>query len=239
MIARLERLLAYLCVHYDGERMARSRERFLAALNWQTVDHPPVVVSAPLPAGLPFTPFPYQEIFESPEKMLCNELLHAFELSIAASPTIETDLPWTVRANYGTVLIASLYGASVQQVGENPPWVRHDTGVDISLEQILAVDPHDMTNGWMPRVRETMEYYHDVLTKFPPLDQAIAITLPDLQGPFDNFEQIRGTRAFTDLLDSPELADQAIVINTASCFQAPSYSAVIRRLWYLRPSTAT
>jgi hypothetical protein len=210
MIPELARLLEFLCAHCDQARLARSRERFIVSLNWQAVDRPPVVVSAPLPASFPFRPFPFHEIFQSPEKMLYNELLHAFDLSIAAAHDVDTDLPWTVRANYGTVLLASMYGAAVEQVGDNPPWVQHNAGAEISLEHILAIDPHDMTVGWMPRVRETMECYRDLLAGFPPLDEAISITLPDLQGPFDNFEQIRGTNAFIDLLDSPELANEAM-----------------------------
>ena len=211
MISQLARLLEFLCAHCDQARLARSRKRFVASLNWQAVDRPPVVVSASLPADFPFRPFPFHEIFESPEKMLHNELLDAFDLSIAAAHDVETDLPWTVRANYGTVLIASMYGAAVEQVGDNPPWVQHDSGGDMSLAQILTTDPLDMTAGWMPRVRETMESYRALLAAYPPLDEVISITLPDLQGPFDNFEQIRGTNAFMDLLDAPELANQAML----------------------------
>lgn len=210
MIPELEKLLDYLSEHADPNRMREGRERFRQSLAWEKVDRPPLVVSGPLPEGFPFRPFPLSEIFDSASKMLHNELLHAFDLSIASSHLLDHDLPWSVRANFGTVLVASIHGAKAEQVEENPPWIRHGPEHDLSLDQILETDPENMEAGWMPRVRERMEEYHSLLSGYPELLEHIVITLPDLQGPFDNFDHIRGNGAFTDPMDDPEKTFEAM-----------------------------
>lgn len=142
--------------------------------------------------------------------MLFNELLHAWDLSAATSHTLDHDLPWTIRANFGTVVAASMLGAKVEQAGDNPPWVRHD-GAEIPLESITAEPPETLLDkGWLPRVRETMETYHAILATQPELREAVRVTLPDLQGPFDNFAHLRGSQAFLDLMDDPDLASEAL-----------------------------
>ena len=63
--------------------------------------------------------------FDDAEKMLFNELVCAFDTSIALRDRVGDDLPLTIRANFGTVLIASMFGAAAEQIGDNPPWIRH------------------------------------------------------------------------------------------------------------------
>jgi len=213
MKPRIEAL--FDCLHRQLEQVDLSaiEERCRRSLQWQEVDRPPVIVSAPLPMTdeFPFRPYPMSETFDNPEKMLYNELVHAFEQSIAASRRIGHDLPWTVRANYGTVLVASMYGARVEQVGENPPWVRHDGVEAIPLEAICEDTPETLlSRGWFQRVRSTMQSYHELLANYPELKRAIRITLPDLQGPFDNFEHVLGNDVFLDMVDDPEACAQAL-----------------------------
>ncbi len=57
-----------------------------------------------------------------------NELVYAFDTSIAMRDRVDDDLPLTVRANFGTVLIASMCGADVEQLGDSPPWVHQQEG---------------------------------------------------------------------------------------------------------------
>lgn len=208
----LQALLETLCARLDSRQRQTVDSRFEKALTWNQVDHVPVIISAPPPPDeARFEPLPHSAIFESPKQMLYNELVHAFDLSILQSNRIRHDLPWTVRANFGTVLVASIFGCQVEQVGDNPPWVRHDSGYDLSPEAILDADIGSLAAaGWLPRVIETLEAYHDLLAPYPELREAIRITLPDLQGPFDNFEHLRGNDAFLDLIDEPEICSAAI-----------------------------
>jgi hypothetical protein len=207
---RLENVLEILCRTADARRQADIDERHRRALAWEPVDRLPVVMSAPPDASGPFEPFPHREIFGDPEKMLFNELVCAFDTSIARSCEIEADLPLTIRANFGTVLVASVFGADVRQVGDNPPWVLHGERDDVSLEAVAAHDPQDVARGWIVRVEETYAAYLRILDAYPELRKLIRLVLPDLQGPFDNLELIVGSGVFEDLVLNEALVDRAL-----------------------------
>jgi hypothetical protein len=173
-------------------------------LNWETVDRPPLCLTYPLPKDCPFQPFPHREVFDDPEKMLFNQLLCAFNASIVCHPNVGDDLPFSIRGNFGTTIIASLFGATIEQVGDDPPWVIPHPGSD-TYQAVLEIDPLDFSRGWCPRVVRTYECFHDLLADYPKLRQVVAITLPDLQGPFDNAELLRGGDIFLDLYDQADL----------------------------------
>lgn len=209
MLEPLQRLLEHLAEIVDPSRQAEIDERYRRALNYESVDRPPCVVYSPLPDDALFQPYPLGECFADVEKMLFNELVFAFDTSIALRDRLDDDLPLTIRTNYGTVLIASLFGAKVEQIGDNPAWVRHD-GVPLSLQQVAEVDPTDMSGGWIPRVVETLQFYAETLSAWPELKESIRIVLPDLQGPFDNLELIGGSEVFLRMATEPVMLDRAL-----------------------------
>ncbi len=209
MLDPLQRLLDHLSTILDGKRQAEIDERCRRALDYEPVDRPPCVVYGSLPDDAAFKPCPLGECFGNAEKMLFNELVCAFDTSIALRDRIDDDLPLTIRANFGTVLISSLFGAAAEQIGDNPPWVRHD-GTHVTLEQVAGTDPTDMSKGWIPRVVETMQFYEDTLSGRPDLKALIRIVMPDLQGPFDNLELIGGSEVFLRMATEPQLVDRAL-----------------------------
>ncbi|MBN2291413.1 MAG: hypothetical protein JXM70_03245 [Pirellulales bacterium] len=211
--AQLEKLLDYLAETLDPGRQAQVEELHRRVLEWEPVERLPVVMQYPLPEevsdNMPFRPYPHSEIFADPAKMLFNELLHAFDTSIACRGMIDDDLPCTVRANFGTVIIASLFGGRVEQVEENPPWVRHFDSLD-EFRRAMDTDPTDLSRGWCPRVVETYQFYAEALTEHPELREMISVVLPDLQGPIDNVDMLRGTEFFTDFYNDPEMVAHAL-----------------------------
>jgi hypothetical protein len=209
MLDPLEQLLDHLSTILDGKRQGEIDERYRRALDYEPVDRPPCVVYGSLPGDAAFKPYPMGECFASMEKMLFNELVCAFDTSIALRDRIDDDLPLTIRANFGTVLIASMFGAAAEQIGDNPPWVRHD-GTHVTLEQVAGADSTSMSKGWIPRVVETMQFYDETLLGRPELKELIRIVLPDLQGPFDNLELIGGSEVFLSLATEPDLVDRAL-----------------------------
>jgi hypothetical protein len=231
MNPRLKSLLDDLAGRIDDDRRRQSAERFRRTLAWQEVDRPAVVISFPYPADAPFQPFPHREIFDDPEKMLFNELLSAFNLSIALDHDVGSDLPWTVRANFGTVLIASMFGCHVEQHDDNPPWIVHQPGQEIPLTRIVEIDPRDTSAGWIPRAVRTMEAYHEILAGWPELQQRIAIVQPDLQGPFDNLDLISGSGVMLDLMTDPP----AVAAALAHLAEAQVYLAEYLDQWTTEP----
>lgn len=207
---RLAELLAVLEDAVDTRRLTESACRQRRALAWESVDRLPLVLRHPLPADARFKPWPHREIFDDPAKMLFNELTFAFDTCIATSDPIDDDLPWTIRANFGTVIVASLFGATVEQVEDNPPWVRNDEANPRTLRAVLDTDPADCSRGWGPRVIERYAYYHEILKAHPALQAAIRVVLPDLQGPVDTLELLLGSALFTELHDQPEAVSAAL-----------------------------
>jgi len=216
MLDNLRRLLDELQASADRALALEIEDRFRLALDGQPVDRLPAVRCGALLGAARFQPLPHREVFGDPEKMLYNELVYAFETSIANDDRRGSDLPWTVRANFGTVLMASMFGAPVEQIGDNPPWIRHQTGEEISLDAVLACDPTDFSSGWCPRAVETMEAYHAMLRGWPELYRQIRIVLPDLQGPLDTLELIRGSQLLLELATEPEKVDAALGVVAAA-----------------------
>ncbi len=224
MIEPLQRLMEHLSKILDSSRQAEIDERCRRALDYEPVDRPTCVVYAPLPDDAPFQPYPLGECFGDAEKMLFSELVCAFDTSIALRDRVGDDLPLTIRANFGTVLIASMFGAAAEQIGDNPPWVRHG-GEPVTLEQVAEIDPTDMSRGWIPRVVERMQFYEETLTAWPDLRELIRIVLPDLQGPFDNLELIGGSEVFLRMATEPETVDRALKTLAAAQVHLAEYLA--------------
>jgi len=208
--SKLNTLLEHLSVVVNETRQAEIEDLHRRALSWQPVRRLPVVMSYPLPLDARFKPFPHREVFGNPEKMLFNELTYAFNTSIACRDLLEDDLPCTIRANFGTVLIASKFGAEVGQFDDNPPWVTSHDEKRVSLEAVAEGDPLDFSQGWCPRAMEMCQFFKETLRVWPKLQSLIKIVMPDLQSPFDNLELIVGSSVFEDLQTRSELAAAAL-----------------------------
>ncbi len=207
---KLEILLEYLSSTLSVERQDGIDNLHMQALKWLPVKRLPLIFNYPLDNDYRFQPYPYSEIFDCPEKMLFNELAYSFGTSIACRKSLNDDLPCTIRANFGTVVIASMFGAHVEQHGNNPPWVLHDLSHDLTLEQVRDRDPLDFSNGWVSQIIERYKFYKETLIKYPNLNQVIRVVLPDLQSPFDNLEQITGSGIFLEIKERPGMVSSAL-----------------------------
>jgi len=170
----------------------------------------PLIVTYPYPEDQRFMPFPHSQVFDDPEKMLFNQFVDAFDTSVYLGMSIDDDLPVTIRANFGCVLVASAFGALVQQVENNPPWIIHDK--DISYEQIIDEANVDFGKGWLKKATSRYEFYIDVLKDYPKLEKVTNVVLPDLQGPLDNLELIRGSGVFMEMVTERDLCIKAMEV---------------------------
>lgn len=205
----LHELLKKLDTEINPEKQGKIEMLHQKALNWEPVERLPLVISFPYPKSVSVQPFPHREMFDNPEKMLFNELVHAFDTSIFLHSEIGDDLPLTIRANFGTVIIASLFGGKVEQRGDNPPWVRHFETIN-EFKTIFDKDPLDFSQGLCPQVVARYQFYNDVLADFPGLRKSVKIVLPDLQGPLDSLELLRGSEIYTDFILEPEMIENGL-----------------------------
>jgi hypothetical protein len=208
MNARLQQLLEHLAATLDAGRESEIEDLHHRALSWQPVKRLPLVLSYPAPPDR-WSPYPHAEALADPEKMLFNELVSAWGTSICHRETVGDDLPCTIRANFGCVLIASMFGARIEQVEDNPPWARNfETREEFAAA--LQRDPLDFTQGWCPRVIERYEFYRAALAPYPELAGIIKLVLPDLQGPMDTVELLRGSELYVDLYQDAALIADAL-----------------------------
>jgi hypothetical protein len=209
MLGPLKLILKKLDSELSAESQAEIFNCHLRALNWEETVRLPLLITFPYPAESVFHPFPHHEALMDPEKMLFNELVHAFDTSILLHDQIKDDLSYTVRANYGTVIIASLFGGKVEQRADNPPWVRHYETKD-SLRTIFDKDPLDFTAGYVSKVLETYKFYNQVFSEYPNLKKCVKMVLPDLQGPLDSLELLWGSEIYSEFITDPELVDKGL-----------------------------
>lgn len=209
MLNELKALMDDLSGRADVAGQERVAELHRCALSYRPVERLPVVLSQPLPEESEYIPFPLAEALTDPEKMLFNELLCGFNQSIFYHDQVGGDLPWTIRPNFGTVLTASVYGAEVDQLNDDPPWANHfESRAD--FERALDRDPDEVDCGWVPRVVACYEAYHQILEPYPELRAVLKIVLPDLQGPLDNAAMLRGSDLLFELLEDPDYTDCAL-----------------------------
>lgn len=209
MISKLKQLLRTLELEVNPDKQNKIFDCHKKALNWEETVRLPLVITFPFPDSYKFRPFPHHEALHNPEKMLFNELVHAFDTSIFLHPAIGDDLPFTIRANYGTVIIPSLFGGRIEQREDNPPWVRHYETAD-QLKALFEKDPLDFSQGYAGRVIDTNRFYNQVLSDYPGLKKCVKIVLPDLQGPLDSLELLWGSNIYSDFIIDPGLVEKGL-----------------------------
>lgn len=209
MLNELKMLLQHLEDTLDPQKEEEIESLHRRALNWEKVPRLPLILHYPFPVNMPFQPFPHGQIFSNIEKMLFNELAYSFRTSILLREHVGDDLPCTIRPNFGTVLVASLFGAKVEQSEDHWPWVRHfDTFEEFS--GVLDQNLQELQQKWPPRVTKCYEMYHDILSGYPTLRRIVKIVLPDLQGPLDTADLLRGSAIYTDFYEYPNILNKIL-----------------------------
>jgi hypothetical protein len=209
----LRRLLDHLAETLTLERETVIEDLHRRALSWEPVERLPLVMHYPAPSDR-FPPYPYAETLDDPAKMLFNELVSASLASasgrsICHRAEVDDDLPCTIRPNFGCVLIPSLFGARIEQVGDSPPWVRNFESREAFVAALDSSAEHN-TAAIVSRVVEQYAFYREALAAYPNLERIIKLVLPDLQGPLNNVEQLRGSEVYVDFHADPELVDRAL-----------------------------
>jgi len=198
-------ILEWIEERIDLEHVAAMEERHIKALQWEPVDRPPITFSAPV--SEPLALYPYSRAFHDPAMMLVNELIGPYAAlgpspSIVNSVLIQDDFPLQIRAFYGLGLFASYFGARSEVVGDSFPWVR-PIGPE-ALKRHVARGVPELEGELSHRALDMMAYCKEMLAPYPKCRQAIRITQPDLQGPFENAVHLWGSDIFTAFYDCPD-----------------------------------
>ncbi len=107
-----------------------------------------------------------------------------------------------LRAEFGTVPIAEAFGCDIYR-RENELPCTMSTVAD-NAKEIAELEIPDEKSGSFPDIDRHYVYY---LENRP---YGVGLTLPDLQGPFNNAHLLRGNGIFTDFYDEPESVEKLL-----------------------------
>ncbi|NIA31606.1 MAG: hypothetical protein GWP06_17070, partial [Actinobacteria bacterium] len=179
----------------DMEHIERTEELQKRAFAFEPVEHIPTVIDYPVPED-EWPSYSFPEIFDDPAKMLLQELRNVY-----AGAGLRDDRLYGIRANYGTGIIASMFGCETRTFDNSLP-----IGLHISkekLNQALEEGVPDMNSGMMGRVLDTVSYFRETLMPYPKLSKAVKMELFDIQGTFDNASIIWGSDIYLAFFDRP------------------------------------
>lgn len=205
----VDRLLDFFESNIDLDHIKKIEELSYAALNYRDIPFLPLTVRM---TQEDFTPFPLEDAFDDPEKMLYNELLSSTFHSSYNSVCTKDHCALQIRSNHGIGIIASLFGCTSSIFNNEMPWVSH-----IPLEEAKKAIGRGVPNlnqALGQKVTDTCHYYHDRLKAYPNTYRAVHITQPDMQGPFDIFHLVLGNECFLLVYDDPMFCREALEVIT-------------------------
>ena len=198
---KLNELLDFLEENIDLKHIEDVEKLHLDAINYKEVPYLPLSVLYPIDEK--YELYPYQEVYDDPEKMLFNELLWSFS-SIYNSVKVKDHFPLHIRSNHGVGILASLFGGRCKIVNGNMPWVDHFESID-EVKEVIKKGMPDIETALGGKVISTNKYYMDRLKEYPNCFKGIHISQPDLQGSFDIAHLLLGTNIYYEIYDNPEI----------------------------------
>ena len=200
-LERLERLL-------DLDHVRRVSELQRRAFAFDPVEHIPTFIHYPAPET-EWPNYGFRDIFDDPEKMLLHELRDVY-----AGAKLKDDRLYGIRANYGTGIIASMFGCPVVAFDDSLP-----TATPVApdqLRRVLDADVPSPHTGLAGRALETAAYYRETLRPYPKLSQVIGSQMLDIQGPFDNATLIWGSSIYYAMQDEPDAVHRLMQLVTGA-----------------------
>ena len=211
----LTQLLSMLAEHVDLDHCRKVDERYQSVFNYERVETPILVVQSESMFGsadvLPapwntFKYYSYTDAFYDPVAMMQNQLLDR----VVPGVILKDDNPLSIRNNHGGIQIASILGARWNIYEDNFPWVQPITE-RAQLEDIAASTATvGRDQGSLPQAFNTLEFFGRQLDRFPPLADAVQISVPDLQGPMDIAEQLWGSGIYYAFYDARDLLERLL-----------------------------
>ena len=144
-----------------------------------------------------------------------SSMLHS-QLSGASSALARGGDNVNIRANYGTGILSSVFGAELfimPYKNNTLPTTRVVGGID-KIRSIVEAGIPSLTNGLGQRVFDFGELCLDVFRKYPKVSRYLEVYHPDLQGPLDICELMWGTDMFYAMYDEPELVHSFLSLIT-------------------------
>jgi len=153
-----------------------------------------------------------------------NDALDDFELMAlqqfrGCSCVIEnnTDELMCVRANYGTSILPSVFGAELFMMAQETntlPTSRPLAGGKDAIRALIDKGVPDISTGLGGKVLEMGQRFVEMASRYPKIGRFVHIYHPDLQSPMDVCEILWGSSLFLDIVDEPDLVKEFLSLIT-------------------------
>ena len=159
---------------------------------------------------------------ELPAHININDAVGDYDLMLQAqlggalwALTQKSRIP-SVRANYGTGILSSLFGAEIfimPYKNDTLPTTRAVNDTEWMRKMVERGSP-DLLTGFGRQVLEMGEIYAEVFSKYPKIATYVPVYHPDLQGALDIAELLWGGEMFYAMYDEPELVHGVLSLIT-------------------------
>ena len=147
---------------------------------------------------------------------ICDyELMLRRELTAVSISLSEKTSNIAMRANYGTGILSSVFGAEVFMMDRTHNTL--PTTRAISEERIREIVQKGLPNiktGFGKSVFEFAEFLKEALKPYPKISEFVRLYHPDLQGPLDICELLWGADFFYALYDDPDFVHSFLSLIT-------------------------
>ena len=204
----------------DRQRIEQGRRRQEAVWLWREASELPILLGSRRERPDTDDPYPYRrfdhhEQFYDPDKMLV-EAVWAL-LDGQGNPNARGDSQLAIRANLGTVVVATTFGLKARPLPHTPPWIVHHLTREQAAKAIQELDPATAPQrGLAAEALERSAYF------CRQLGNKARVYGINNQSPLDIAHQVRGEDLFYDLYDDPAFVHDLL----EACTQA--YIAVGR-----------
>ncbi len=145
--------------------------------------------------------FPVNDALESYEIM-------ALQQYYAASYNLENGngLLMTIRSNYGTCIMPSLFGAKLYIMPEETNTLPTNYPLDYAeIAELVEAGIPNLDGGLSAKVFEMAEFFKYINSRYPKIAKYVHIIHPDLQGVMDVCELLWGSGLLLALYQEPQL----------------------------------
>ena len=164
------------------------------------------------PPGMQWPRVPVNDALEDFDRMALQQFSGCSAALASGSGAV-----LNVRANYGTAILPSLFGAELfvmEAELDTLPTTRPLPGGAVAMQRLLDAGVPDLNAGYGERCFEMGRYFVDLMADYPKISRYVHIYHPDLQGPMDVCELLWGSGIFLDLVDRPDLVKSLLDLIT-------------------------
>ncbi|MFP4379928.1 MAG: hypothetical protein ACLFUS_05430 [Candidatus Sumerlaeia bacterium] len=118
----------------------------------------------------------------------------------------------TVRCNYGTGIMSSLFGAKLFRMSDASNTLPTTLPLEEegAIARVLDAGVPDLEKGFGKQVFEMGERFAEIARRYPKIGKYVTIYHPDTQGPLDICELICGSQLFYSFYEDPGAIHQLL-----------------------------